>query len=66
MIKHGNDTIKSVNKITFDCILDTGEQVKLIVDTEFVNNVFTEYINGIDNKSLTVHIEGDFTFGIEK
>ena len=66
MIKHGNDTIKSVSKITFDCILDTGEQAKFIVDTEFVNDVFTEYINGTDNKSLTVHIEGDFTFEIEK
>ena len=59
-------TIKDCKKITFDCILDDGTHAQLVVDTTWSNDIFTEYVNGESEKSLTVRIEGNFVFNVKK
>ena len=60
------EKIQNVTKIIFECVTDKNKALNLIINTENVDEVYLENINTDDARSLTVHIDGDYTFEITK
>lgn len=57
--------IKTVNAIVFNCTLENGKQANLIVDPSLTKDVFIEYLKGLEDQFLTVHVEGNFKWRLE-
>ena len=59
-----NEELAHVNYIYLECTKDNGEPAIMKIDTGNVEDVFIESIKDGNEKSLTIHIEGDFSYVI--
>lgn len=60
------ENIKNVFKVVCECITDKNELLYITIDTKNADEVYIENIKTDDARSLTVHIDGDYTFEITK
>lgn len=60
------ENIKNVFKVVCECVTDKNELLYITIDTKNADEVYIENIKTDDTRSLTVHIDGDYTFEITK